>query len=226
MWDRHSHRVQPAREHAGHDQRALCSCHSAQYEHAATKHADVATGPCRFGAPAGGRVRFDLEADARYVLMRVSGLFAPPDAVEIIPGFHVGAQPSRRAAREMAAAGVSHVIDLRADTSAGRSPWPESVKVISYPLVEYAAPDLPALLGITRHVAALVESGETVYVHCREGIQRAPMVACAVLVHMGWSLADAYQLVNSRRGVTALSEAQLTVLHEMEAAPAYHPGLG
>lgn len=149
--------------------------------------------------------------------MRLSGLFAPPDAVEIIPGLHLGAAPSRRAARRIAAAGVSYAVDLRADTSAGRSPWPDAVQVFSCPLVEYEAPDLQSLLGITKQIAALIDSGEIVYVHCRAGVQRAPMVTCAVLVCMGWALADAFRLISSRRGVTAMSEAQLGVLKKLSA---------
>jgi Dual specificity phosphatase, catalytic domain len=149
--------------------------------------------------------------------MRVSGLFAPPDAVEIIPGLHMGAAPSRRAARAIAAAGVSYAVDLRADVSVGSSPWPDTVQVFSCPLLEYEAPDLPALLGITRQIASLIDSGEIVYVHCRAGVQRAPMVACAVLVHMGWDLPDAFRLVSSRRGITAMNEAQLAVLRELSA---------
>jgi hypothetical protein len=90
-------------------------------------------------------------------------------------------------------------------------------------------------LEITKQIASLIESGETVYVHCRAGVQRAPMVACAVLVQMGWSLADAFRLVSSRRGITAMNEVQLAVLRNLDAevgragaatAPrkAVHPG--
>jgi hypothetical protein len=169
-------------------------------------------------------MRVDPEAHARHVVMRVSGLFAPPDAVEIIPGLHMGAAPSRRAARAIAAAGVSYAVDLRADVSVGKSPWPDAVQVFSCPLLEYEAPDLAALLGITRQIAALIESGEIVYVHCRAGVQRAPMVACSVLVQMGWNLADAFRLVSSRRGVTAMNEPQLAVLRELSEEVARERG--
>jgi hypothetical protein len=60
------------------------------------------------------------------------------------------------------------------------------------------------------------------------------MVACAVLVQMGWSLADAFRLISSRRGITAMNEAQLAILRELSAevardavapAPAFRNGL-
>ena len=44
------------------------------------------------------------------------------------------------------------------------------------------------------------------------------MVACAVLVESGWSLADAYRIVRTKRPVTAMSEAQLQVLRTIKAS--------
>jgi protein-tyrosine phosphatase len=151
--------------------------------------------------------------------MRGGRPFAAPDAVEVIPGLHMGAAPSRRAARAIARAGVSYAVDLRAGPER-RSPWPPTVQTFSCPLEEYEAPSVGALIGISKQVAALIEAGEIVYVHCRAGIQRAPLVACAVLIQMGWKLPDAFRLVSSRRAVAAMSDDQLAVLRELEAEAA------
>lgn len=59
-------------------------------------------------------MRFDAYAVARYVLMRRSGLFAAPDAGELIPDLHFEVAPGRRAVRAMARAGVSYAVDLHA----------------------------------------------------------------------------------------------------------------
>ena len=150
--------------------------------------------------------------------MRLSGLFAPPDAVEVIPGLHLGAAPSRRAARALTWSGVSYAIDLRTGGVRG-SPWPESVQTFSCPLAEYEAPAPATLRAISRQIAALIAYGEIVYVHCRAGVQRAPTVACAVLMQMGWRLPDAFRLVGSRRSVAALSETQLKALKRTGATP-------
>jgi protein-tyrosine phosphatase len=141
-----------------------------------------------------------------------------PDAVEVIPGLHVGAAPDRRAVATLARAGVSHVLDLRNDAPRLASPWPRHVTVEVYGLTEYQAPSADALRAIARRGAELLASGATVFIHCREGIQRAPMVACAVLVESGWSLADAYRVVRTKRPVTAMSEAQLQVLRTIKAS--------
>lgn len=107
------------------------------------------------------------------------------------------------------------MIDLRcADDSSWQ--WPKSVAVERWGLAEYEAPSAQALEAVARRTADLLNAHENVLVHCREGVQRAPMVACAVLIETGWSLADAYRLVNARRPVTAMSEGQLRVLREVE----------
>lgn len=142
------------------------------------------------------------------------GLFAAPDAVEIIPGLRIGAAPSRRTARAIARIGVTCAVDLRENFGPGL--WPAAVRAISYPMVEYEAPSVASLRAIGDNVAQLVAGGEVVYVHCRAGVQRAPMVACAALMQMGSSLADAYRLIVSRRAVAGMSEEQLDVLKALD----------
>lgn len=135
---------------------------------------------------------------------------AVPDAAEVIPGLLVGSAPSSRVARTLANAGVTQVVDLRVDRPF--VDWPDEVYVSHHPLVEFEAPEVAELDEISSRVADLVSSGHTVYLHCREGIQRAPMVACATLMQMGWPLADAVRQVTTRRSTAALTEEQLGVL--------------
>lgn len=142
--------------------------------------------------------------------------FGGVDAVEVIPGLRMGAAPSRRTALRLARAGVTHAIDLRSCGDAVSAPtWPEAVFKHCYPLEEYEAPDIVELNQVSGDIASLVAQGEVVYIHCRAGVQRAPLVACAVLMQMGWSLPDAYRVVSARRAVTAMSGDQLSVLREL-----------
>lgn len=134
--------------------------------------------------------------------------------VEILPGLHTGAAPSRRGLRSLVRAGVSYVVDLR---EAPRTlPWPTTVSVLRRPLTEYEAPDVAWLARMGGEVAMLVNRGEVVYVHCRAGVQRGPLVACATLMQMGWALSDAYRIVAARHAATAMSEAQLGVLRDLD----------
>jgi protein-tyrosine phosphatase len=146
--------------------------------------------------------------------MRRGGYFAAPDAAEVLPGLYVGAQPGRRAARALAKEGVTQAVDLRSDDTAA-SRWPAKVATAHFPLAEYTAPNVETLDRLSKDVATLIQQGEVVYLHCRAGVQRAPMVACAVLLQMGWSLPDAFQLVTKRRAVAAFSDAQVAVLRDL-----------
>ena len=140
---------------------------------------------------------------------------AAPDAAEVIPGLLVGSAPSARVARRLAKDGVTQVVDLRIDRPI--ADWPDGIAVSHHPLVEFQAPEVAALDEISSRVADLVTSGHTVYLHCREGIQRAPMVACAALMQMGWPLADAHRQVTARRTAADLSEEQFGVLKALAA---------
>jgi protein-tyrosine phosphatase len=144
-------------------------------------------------------------------MVRRGGLFGTLDAAEIVPGLYIGAAPDRRSTSALVRAGVSHVMDVRADAAQDRARWPAEVSVEFRGLIEYAAPAVETLAAIADKIAGLMASGTTVFVHCREGIQRAPMVAT------GWSLADAFRIVSTRRPITAMSAAQLQVLRELEA---------
>jgi protein-tyrosine phosphatase len=116
----------------------------------------------------------------------------------------------------MACAGVSYAVDLRANS--GASPWPPSVETFWCPLEEHEAPSLDALDEISKQVAALIGSRETVYVHGRPGSQRAPLVACAVLLQAGSTLPDALRLIRSRRTVAAISDEYLALLRNLETS--------
>jgi predicted protein tyrosine phosphatase len=135
----------------------------------------------------------------------------PADADEVLPGLILGSQPSRRGAKWLLRAGLTHVVDLRVETG-GSPSWPASVTVIRFPLAEYQAPSADALDSIGATVAQLLGEEAVVLVHCREGIQRGPLVVCAALLHLGWPLSDAARLVRARRPLAAMSEAQLEVL--------------
>lgn len=112
--------------------------------------------------------------------------------------------------------GVTHVLDL---TESGPAvAWPGGVVAEHHRLVEYQAPEVETLEAVSAHAAALVSAGNTVLVHCREGIQRAPLVACATLIQQGWPLADAVKRVRKRRVIADLTEAQLNVLREFSAS--------
>jgi protein-tyrosine phosphatase len=139
-----------------------------------------------------------------------------PDAVRLIPGLWMGSAPSPRHAVRLARHGIDFVVDLREEgVEVGH--WPPQVLVRHVPLVDHGAPSLEELRDAAATVSALVQRGHEVLVHCHAGIERTPMVVCAALVTMGWSLTDAYQRVLEVRPEAAPTDAQLAVLRALSA---------
>lgn len=142
-------------------------------------------------------------------------LIGRPDAVEVIPGLMVGSRPSRLQIRRLVAGGVTVVVDLRTDTEGVEVRWPETIIRAQFQLQDHAAPAVEALEEAGRMVADFIRQGEVVLVHCHAGLERAPTVACATLLCMGWSLGDAYRRVLERRRDAAPTGGQLAALGEL-----------
>ena len=137
-----------------------------------------------------------------------------PDAVRVIPGLWMGSAPDNRQAARLARDGIDCVVDLREEgTKAGD--WPPQVTVRHLALVDHGTPTLDRLREIATTVAGLVEQRHEVLVHCHAGIERTPMVTCAALLVMGWTLPDAYQRVLEVRPDSAPTDGQLATLRAL-----------
>jgi histidinol-phosphate aminotransferase len=137
-----------------------------------------------------------------------------PDAVRVIPRLWMGSAPDKRQAARLARDGIDCVVDLREDgTIVGD--WPPQVIVRHVALVDHGTPTLERLREIAATVSGLVEEGHEVLVHCQAGVERTPMVTCAALLTMGWSLADAYQRVLEVRSDSAPTDGQLATLRAL-----------
>jgi protein-tyrosine phosphatase len=80
------------------------------------------------------------------------------------------------------------------------------------PLEDHGTPSAEELRDAAVTVSSLVKQGHDVLVHCQAGVERTPMVVCAALLMMGWSLTDAYQRVLEVRPEAAPTDGQLAVL--------------
>jgi protein-tyrosine phosphatase len=83
--------------------------------------------------------------------------------------------------------------------------------------VDHGTPSADELRDAAATVSSLVGQGHEVLVHCHAGVERTPMVVCAALVMMGWSLTDAYQRVLEVRPEAAPTDGQLGVLRVFAA---------
>jgi protein-tyrosine phosphatase len=140
----------------------------------------------------------------------------PPDAARVISGLWIGSAAAARHAARLARDGIDRVVDLR-EQGPEVSEWPPQILISHIPLADHGTPTTLALEAAATAVTHLVKQGHEVLVHCQAGIERAPMVVCAALVIMGWSLTDAYQRVLEVRPEAAPTDAQLAVLRALAA---------
>ena len=76
------------------------------------------------------------------------------------------------------------------------------------PLEEYVDIPIAKLQKVTRVMQDLDIDGGKVFVHCREGVGRAPTVAAAFLVSQGVPLEQALAQVRKGRDIAALNSLQ------------------
>ena len=67
------------------------------------------------------------------------------------------------------------------------------------PAPDWFGPKVATIETGARYIAMMVEAGHKVYVHCRHGAGRAPIVGSAYLVTTGMDVDEAIQLVRSKR---------------------------
>jgi len=110
--------------------------------------------------------------------------------------------------KELARAGVTHVLDMQIefdDTPLGRAC---GVRVLWNPTDDDFLPKPPAVLerGVEFAREALNDARSKLYIHCAAGVHRAPMMALAVLCAMGWELEPAMVLIETRRPVVDFAD--------------------
>ena len=109
---------------------------------------------------------------------------------------------------EVAAAGVTHVIDMQIefdDTPLGRR---VGVEVLWNPVDDDFQPKDAAVFerGVSFAMEALRDPRAKLFVHCAAGIHRAPMMALAVLCAIGHPLEQAKRMIQTKRYVVDFAE--------------------
>jgi len=73
---------------------------------------------------------------------------------------------------------------------------------VSLPIADRGLPaDKTAVLAVVDRLATAVAGGSRVVVHCRQGIGRAALVACALLMRLGSGADEAMSVVGAARGL-------------------------
>jgi histidinol-phosphate aminotransferase len=125
----------------------------------------------------------------------------------------------------MMVAGVTYLMDLRAECGPPRFPVPvEHVRIED--LVDGQE---ELILSAGRRVAELIEQGHIVGIYCQSGVSRTPAVAICYLMLDGASLDEATAMVREARPAAMPALGLYRALEAIEAGlasdqPKYAPG--
>jgi protein-tyrosine phosphatase len=117
---------------------------------------------------------------------------------------------------EVAAAGVTHVIDMQIefdDTALGER---AGVSVLWNPVDDDFRPKAAEVFerGVEFALEALENPRGKLFVHCAAGVHRAPMMALAVLCVTGYTLEQAKRLIQTKRYVVDFAEVYVRSVEE------------
>jgi protein-tyrosine phosphatase len=117
---------------------------------------------------------------------------------------------------EVVRAGVTHIINMQVEFDDRKLADPYGIDVLWNPVDDDFLPKPPEVFqrGVEFATAALENDAARLFVHCAAGVHRAPMMTLAILRASGWSLADAQQLLVSRRNVVDLAEVYVRSVEE------------
>ncbi|HEY1677885.1 MAG TPA: dual specificity protein phosphatase [Candidatus Sulfotelmatobacter sp.] len=109
---------------------------------------------------------------------------------------------------KVAAAGITHVIDMQTEFDDTPLAGPFGIEVLWNPTDDDFESKPAALFrhGVEFAERALERDEAKIFIHCAAGIHRGPMMALAVLASTGWSMEDAIELIETRRPVADLAE--------------------
>jgi protein-tyrosine phosphatase len=154
---------------------------------------------------------------------RIRNGVSPSQTSKITDHLWVGGQHSIRGLSSMDACGISASLNLReeADDSnrgvaLGRHLW--------LPTPDDGAPTLEQLREGVTFIRDAIEAGGRVYIHCAQGVGRAPTMAAAYLVSEGHSPREAMDMIRKVRPFITPTPIQLRRLEEWGKAA--HDGMG
>jgi protein-tyrosine phosphatase len=132
----------------------------------------------------------------------------------ITPNLAVGGRFPTEAAEHLAQKfGITHIVDVRIEDKDDEAVLREhGITLLHLPTVDSRAVSQEMLEDGVAWVNQQLADGGRVYIHCAHGIGRSVLLACCVLVTMGYSAQDALRLVKQKRPQAAPNQEQLDAL--------------
>jgi protein-tyrosine phosphatase len=117
---------------------------------------------------------------------------------------------------KVAAAGVTHIIDMQIEFDDTPLAEPHGIQVLWNPIDDDFQPKAAAVFqrGADFAKAALDGEGTKLFVHCAAGVHRAPMMTLAILGSTGWKVSEAQRLIAARRPAADFVEVYVRSVEE------------
>jgi protein tyrosine phosphatase (PTP) superfamily phosphohydrolase (DUF442 family) len=129
----------------------------------------------------------------------------------------VGGAPRKRDYRRLAAAGITGVIDCRAETSDDEDALRRAgIRFLRLPIKDRYAHSNEQLQSGVRWAVQQLEGDGKLLVHCQHGVGRAPLVAASILISQGLSAPEAIKTIRSRRWQSAPNDRQIEAILSFE----------
>jgi predicted ATP-grasp superfamily ATP-dependent carboligase len=135
---------------------------------------------------------------------------------KVTDNVYVGMQQSRLGKVFLSLNGFDSILNLRSEFDDSNAHVALSY-YLRIPIDEFTAPTVDQLRRGVDFVSNVVSRGSKVYIHCREGVSRAPLFAAAFLIsNNGYTISEAIAKIKSARFFINILDNQLDVLREYE----------
>ncbi|HEX8704433.1 MAG TPA: phosphatase [Myxococcaceae bacterium] len=131
----------------------------------------------------------------------------------------VGGSVSRAQYKELAAQGITAVIDMRAercDDAAALAAL--GIELLHLPVTDRYPPSVEQLMRGVDWALPRLKAGGRLYTHCEHGVGRGPLMGLAVMVAQGAEATAAYRAVREARWQCTLNDRQLNGLSDFVTA--------
>jgi predicted protein tyrosine phosphatase len=132
----------------------------------------------------------------------------------VLPNLYVGGQPKSRGLPIMARRGISAVVDLRREYGDAQHGLIYE-KYLYLPTDDDQTPTLEELQGAAQFIGEYITARRGVYVHCANGVGRAPTTAAAYLISTGLSAEDAWKKIRQARPFIRPTKAQREMIDRL-----------
>jgi predicted protein tyrosine phosphatase len=130
--------------------------------------------------------------------MRILVGVSPARTSQVLPNLYVGGQHKRRGLKAMAARGITACVDLRREYGDVEHSL-DLERQLSIPTDDDNTPTLEELRQAAEFIDECLSEGRGVYIHCANGVGRAPTTAAAYLISAGLNAQAAWAAIRRVR---------------------------